>query len=234
MSAKRITRGADHKTRDKVEEMEIQFLAHYHLADSDTKGQKLESALKAGFGEKRAVEMAERILEKYGDLSFKTSLNAFGVTKPFLAMKIRRILDMNPEESAKDILAAARLGLIGLGESTDQPQQNVFNAPVMMIQGLTASKLNALRKALPQPTPAQLERESEQRAEYRLSLMKQKKYLPRVDGRKVRMCERWNIGRGKPCTCGMHLKPETPDDPAIPDFNQHDDCPPPEAGTEAR
>ena len=142
------------------------FLDYYYSQDSATKGNALQSALKAGYSESTANDQAGRIIKRFGIASAATSLNAVGVNKPYLASRIKYVLEKGGD---KEILSAARLAYALLGESTDQNQGgNVFNAPVMIIQGMTNAKLKALREAIPQLSPEQQQALSEQQSAERL------------------------------------------------------------------
>lgn len=161
-----------HKFERKLDEREIVFLANYYGNDSPTKGNKEQSALAAGYTQSTSEQKALRIIRKYEDCSFRASAKAVGITKPYLAMKLKQILDTGGD---KEIIAALRLSLANFGETTDQTagaSGNVFNAPVMMIVGATPERMKALRGALPQLTREQKEEESDKRGAERLEQLK--------------------------------------------------------------
>lgn len=172
--------------RKKIDVREALFLANFYDDKSPTKGKGEESARAAGFPESFCQTHWTRIMRKFGDGGFRDSLRAVGITKPYLAMKLRHVLDTGDN---KEMLPAIRMILANLGETTDTAAGaggNVFTGPVMVIQGMTQDKLKALRGAVPQLTRAELEEQSNERSARRLELLKQGKLppLPRIaDGR---------------------------------------------------
>lgn len=150
----------------KAEIKEALFLAFYYGEGSKSKGNAVQSMIRAGYEEKTAnTGLPQKIIRRFGDLSFAASAKAVGITKPFLAIKLKQILDLSAEEHPKEVLAGARLALASFGEATEEggkPAGNIFNAPVMIIQGATPEKLKALKGALPQLTEAERREQAEQ------------------------------------------------------------------------
>lgn len=166
-----------------LDEREILFLGHYYGQDSETKGNVIRSAEAAGIPGIRCDHWARKTLAKYDDCSFKASAKAVGITKPYLAWRLRQILDLPIAKHSREITAALRLMLANLGEATDHSQGtggNVFTGPVMVIQGATPERLKALKEATPQLTRAQLEQASNERSAARLELLKRGELPPLV------------------------------------------------------
>lgn len=153
------------------------FLEAYYGEKSQTKGNGLESALSAGYSESVAHTKWPRILKKFGNGGFKDSLRAVGITKPYLAMKMRHILEHGDD---KEQLSAVRMILSNLGETTDQGQGggNTFNAPVMVIVGASAERMRALKEAAYQPTRKELQEAEDARVEHKLQLLREGKLPP--------------------------------------------------------
>lgn len=140
-----------------VQGSEIQFLDYYYSVDSETRWDGKRSALKAGFAQSTAEKNYKQIIRKFGDASAAKSLDAVGVNKPYLAARLKAILESGND---KDKLSGIRLGYSLLGELTEEGKMagtNVFTGPVMLIQGMTPQRLTALRRATPQLSPAQQE-----------------------------------------------------------------------------
>lgn len=156
----------------KLDTREVQFLANYYAADSPTKGHGVNSALAAGYSESTAITKWPRILKKYEDCSFRSSAKAVGITKPYLAMKLKQVMDTGGD---KEVLAAIRLSLANMGEATDDSSRGAaltFNAPTMVILGMTTERMRALKSASPVKTREELEAESNQRSADRLSQLR--------------------------------------------------------------
>lgn len=134
-----------YRKRDILDTREVNFLANYYAQDSPTKGNGMQSAVKAGYSEATAHNLYEKILKKYEDCSFRASAKAVGITKPYLAMRLKRILE-DPDSKGTEVLAAVRLVLANMGETTDSSGSGAmtFNAPTMVILGATPKKLKAL------------------------------------------------------------------------------------------
>src|SRR5260221_4820373 len=98
-----------------VDEREMAFLDAYYSQDSETKSNLVRSALKAGYSESTAVTKASRVIRRFGDAGAASSLTAMGVNKPYLASRIKQVLE---EGSDKEIPAADRLAYTLLGENT--------------------------------------------------------------------------------------------------------------------
>src|SRR6266576_5823005 len=186
-----------------LDEREILFLGHYYGEDSETKGNMERSAQAAGGPFPASEKWAERILAKYDDCSFKASAKAVGITKPYLAWRLRQILDLPIAKHSKEIIAALRLMLANLGESTDHSVGtggNVFTGPVMVIQGATPERLKALKGAIPQLTREQLEQASNERSAARLELLKRGELPPLVKSDKGYIYRRSLDEEDKPAT----------------------------------
>jgi hypothetical protein len=147
------------------------FLDYFYSKDSETKGNAQKSALRAGYSESVALTKATRIIKRFGDASAGASLNAVGVNKPYLASRLKSVLENGDD---KEILAAARLAYTLLGETTGDggAATNVYNAPVMIIQGMTQSRMKALREAIPQLTAEEKQLADEQESADRLAAFK--------------------------------------------------------------
>lgn len=160
-----------------LDEREALFLAFFYGDGSPTKGKLIDSALEAGFSTSTANTKAPRILRKYEDCSFRASAKAVGITKPYLAMKLKQIMDSGGQ---KEILAGIRLTLANFGETTDQSNAggNTFNAPVMMIVGASPERIDALRNSTPQLSRERLEQLSNARSARKLELLKAGKLPP--------------------------------------------------------
>lgn len=161
----------------RLDEKEVLFLAHYYASDSPTKGKGVDSARAAGYSESVAKTKWPRILHKYEDCSFSSSAKAVGITKPYLAMKLKQIMEKGGE---KEVLASIRLALANFGEATDQQSGTVVNAtgPVMMIVGATPERMRALRTQTALPTKKELEQQSNERGAIRLQMLKEGKLPP--------------------------------------------------------
>lgn len=163
-----------------MDEREIVFLGLFYGNDSPTKGKQVDSCIEAGYKPSVALKKSGQIIRKYEDCSFRSSAKAVGITKPYLAMKLRQIMDQGND---KEILAGIRLALANFGEATDQQggaAANTFNAPVMIIQGMTQEKMKALREAIPQLTREQEEDLSNERSAQKLEMLKRGELPPLV------------------------------------------------------
>ena len=201
------------RTRGLPDNREMLFLEAYYGADSETRGNQVQSAKKAGYTDSVAVTKATRIIKRFGTGSAAQSLNAAGVNKPYLAMRIRYVLETG---KSQEILSGARLAYALLGETTDESKggvNNTYNAPVMVIVGANSERLRALRGAVPQLSKEQQEELDNERCQNRLEALKRGE-LPQLPSRSqgrgyspkaiIGRCQYWNIRRGKPCTCGYH------------------------------
>jgi hypothetical protein len=162
----------------RLDDREVLFLANFYANDSPTKGKGKDSAVAAGYPETSATHRADIVLKKYGDLSFSVSAKAVGITKPYLAHKLKQIMETGGD---KEVLASIRLALANFGEATDQQggiTGNTFNGPTMVIIGASAEKMKALREATPQLTREQLEEQSNQRSAERLEMLKRGELPP--------------------------------------------------------
>lgn len=150
---------------------EVLFLDYYFSQDSETKGNATQSALRAGYAETTAITKCNRIIKKYGDASAAVSLNAVGINKPYLAAKLKQIMEKSKD---KEILAAVRLSYNLMGEISESGTSvNISgNAPVMVIVGASQSRLKALRQAIPQLSPEQQQIEDEAASAERLAAYK--------------------------------------------------------------
>ena len=160
----------------KLDTRDLLFLEAYYGEESPTKGKQIESAKAAGFAESTAITKSTRLVKRFGQGRAAESLNAAGVNKPYLAMRLKYVLETG---KSPEILSAARLAYTLLGESTDEAKggtTNTYNAPVMIIAGMSDKRLAALRSAL---TPEQLEEQENQRCQQKLELLKQGK-LPQL------------------------------------------------------
>jgi hypothetical protein len=190
---------------------EAMFLSNYYGEKSPTKGNGQESARAAGYSESVALTKWPRILKKFGDNGIKDSLQAVGITKPYLAMKIKHILENG---KVTDMIPALRMALAGLGEVTGEGGNVSVNAtgPVMVIVGASPERMRALKAATPQLSREQKEIEENQRVEHKLQLLREGRlpelnYLP--DGR---------VSRKHPEVIDV----ESP----VPNLDKHDDKPP--------
>lgn len=91
------------------------FLHAYFDANSPTKGKGKESAQQAGLSDHR---LYAKILKKYDTMVMAGALEAVGLPKLTLALRLKRIID-DPDADAKDILAATKLILSVMGERTE-------------------------------------------------------------------------------------------------------------------
>lgn len=134
-----------YRKRDILDTREVVFLANYYASDSPTKGNGVQSAVKAGYSEITAHNLYVKLLKKYEDCSFRASAKAVGITKPYLAMRLKRILE-DPASKGSEVLSAVRLVLANMGETTDSSGAAAlnFNAPTMVIMGATPKRLKAL------------------------------------------------------------------------------------------
>lgn len=133
--------------RHELDSREVMCLANYYAPDSKTKGNAKQSALAAGYSEIYSADKAHKIIKKYEDCSFRASAKAMGITKPYLAMKLRLILDLPLKDYTKEVIGAMRLALANFGEVTEQGQSgpNVTVAgSAMIIVGQTPTRLKAL------------------------------------------------------------------------------------------
>lgn len=207
----------------RIDVREALFLANFYGEKSPTKANGKESALAAGYDETTSQTAWPRILKKFGDNGMKDSLRAVGITKPYLAMKIKHILET---AKASDMIPALRMALVGLGESTDNSGGNVnVNAtgPVMVIVGATPERMKALKAAAYVPTREEREAAENARVEKRLQLLREGKLppLPRIED-----------GRLSQHHSEMEAIDAEIED--VPNLDKHDDCPPSETRTETR
>lgn len=177
------TKGQKYGPREKLDEREIVFLANYYASDSKTRGKGMDSALAAGYSDSTAFQKSGRILKKFGDCSFAVSAKAFGITKPYLAFRLKQILEMPIEKNVKEVIAAMRLSLANFGEATDQSGSSVTvnsTGPTMVIVGASPERMRALREATVQPTEEQLELARQARVKKRLEMMDRGE-LPKIE-----------------------------------------------------
>lgn len=134
-----------YRKRDILDDREVVFLANYYGSDSPTKGNGAQSAIDAGYSELTAHNLYNKLLKKYEDCSFRASGKAVGITKPYLAMRLKQIME-DPKSQGNVVLAAIRLSLANMGETTDSSGSGSvnFNAPTMVIMGATPKRLKAL------------------------------------------------------------------------------------------
>jgi hypothetical protein len=168
-------------------EQEAKFLTAYYAEDSETRGNRIQSAHVAGYAESTAETQAGRILSKYDKKKFQEALKAVGINNLLMAYRLRKMI---LDGADKDAINAIRLALAAKGESTDQQQGTTINATgqVMVIVGANASRINALRTAKALPTPEQLEADENARCQARLDELKarnrrviEEKPLPSID-----------------------------------------------------
>lgn len=154
-----------------VTEQQSAFLHYFYSTDSETKFNVKASAMKAGYPEARAERIGTALIKKMGYTGAKYSLEAIGITKPYLATKLKEIMD---SAKPKDQIPAIRMSWGLLGETTDgeESKGNTFNAPVMIIQGMTQSRMKALREAIPQLSDEKMEAEENERVAGRLEAFK--------------------------------------------------------------
>src|SRR5579864_946998 len=100
--------------------------------------------------------MLETNVAKKRELTFRECAESIGINKPYLAEKLKAILSLPPEKYPKEILAAARMTLANMGEAVESGDKlgMTMNGPVMVILGMTPSKIRALREAGADNTPA--------------------------------------------------------------------------------
>lgn len=91
------------------------FLHSYFDANSPTKGKGKESAIAAGLSDHR---LYAKILKKFENSVFAGALEAVGLSRMTLALRMKRIID-DPDADNKDILAASKLMLSVMGERTE-------------------------------------------------------------------------------------------------------------------
>lgn len=91
------------------------FLHSYFDANSPTKGKGKESAIAAGLSDHR---LYAKILKKFENSVFAGALEAVGLSRMTLALRLKRIID-DPDADNKDILAASKLMLSVMGERTE-------------------------------------------------------------------------------------------------------------------
>ena len=159
-----------------ISEQEKVFFICFYNKDSETRFDVEKSAMKAGFRAEVAAKKGHALIKKYGYAGVQESLSIVGITKPYLASKLFEIIE-NPKH--KDNLQAISLSFRLTGETTNESQgntTNTYNAPVMVIAGMSDKRLAALRSAL---TPEQLEEQENQRCQQKLELLKQGK-LPQL------------------------------------------------------
>lgn len=147
---------------------EEKFLLAYYSDDSEIKGNGYRCAIHAGYSESTAEKASDKIIGKYDKKKFREAMKAVGITNVMMAVRLK---DMIKTGANKDAINAIRLALASKGESTDQQQVpgQVFNAPVMIIQGMTNSRMKALREAIPQLTAEQQQLEEERESAQRLA-----------------------------------------------------------------
>jgi hypothetical protein len=152
-------------------EQEQAFLLAYYDEESEIKGDAAKCARKAGFSESVALTQSTRILRKYDKRKFQEALAAVGVNNLLMAYRLKVMIQSGAD---KDAINAIRLALAAKGESTDQQQAGgqVFNAPVMIIQGMTSKRLEDLRKAVPQLSAEAEERMTDARVVERVEAFK--------------------------------------------------------------
>lgn len=199
----------------RIDIREALFLANFYGEKSPTKANGKESALAAGYNETTSQTAWPRILKKFGDNGMKDSLRAVGITKPYLAMKIKHILET---AKASDMIPALRMALVGLGESTDNSGTNVnvnTTGPVMMIVGATPERMKALKNATPQLSREQEEEIENNRVNHKLQLLREGK-LPEFN-----LTEGGRISRKHPEILDVETQEipniDEPNDPAHPE-----------------
>ena len=136
----------------------------FFFTEGVTQGLIKESAVAAGYAEDKAEAVGERILAAFDKKPASDSLNAAGVTKPYIALKVKRVLDAvddNPRYAAP----AIRLALMVHGETRDGAsggQTTVIagqGAQILVVQGATADRMKRLKAgasgqpAIPEDTP---------------------------------------------------------------------------------
>jgi hypothetical protein len=127
-------------------EKEAAFLLAFYRKNSATRLDRRASAITAGYPAGRAVWSANRILDKYTDAPFRDCAETVGITKAQMAVMLAEFMESS---EGKEKLSSIRLMMANLGEATDNSgskQVPVLNMPIMIIQGATNERLEALRR----------------------------------------------------------------------------------------
>lgn len=79
--------------------------------------------------------------------SFCKLLEKEGVDRPFLARRLKQLINLGIEKHPKEVALGVKIGLAIHGEATDERNgaQQVFTGPVMMIVGATDKRMRALK-----------------------------------------------------------------------------------------
>lgn len=160
---------------------EVTFLSLYYGHEQGKKGNLEVCALAAGYPEKSCEARGREILRKYEDFAFRMAARAVGISKPYLALKLKKILDLDENKHSNEILRGIRLCLANMGELVEQVPGtsgntgDTFNGPVMVIVGASAERMRALKEAIPPMTQAEKERmeqEENERVNRRLEMLR--------------------------------------------------------------
>ena len=126
-------------------EREMKFLLAYYEQESPTKGNLAASVVSVGYSKNNANFIGQRIIDRYSGRSFKESVDGMGMTKPYLAAKVREIIESDDSKPETKLMAIKML-LNNFGEKTDTGSQTVnINTPkALVVVGTSQKKIDAM------------------------------------------------------------------------------------------
>lgn len=140
---------------------ELRFLHAYFDANSATKGDANKAASAAGYSQ--AAKAATKILKKYDQALFASALEAVGMSKMTLALRLKRIID-DPTSDNKEVISATKMMLTAMGERTEaggsSVNVNVAAPKSLVMVGFDSAGISNMlkgKKQLPESTNGETE-----------------------------------------------------------------------------
>lgn len=126
-------------------EREMRLLIGYFDEGSPTKGDLSKSTWQAGYSYTNAAAIGQKIVDRFSNRTFQESVRALGMTKPYLAAKVREIIE-DKESKPETRLMAIKMLLNNFGEKTETGNQTVnINSPkTLVIVGTSQKKIDAM------------------------------------------------------------------------------------------
>lgn len=126
-------------------EMEMKFLLGFYDEQSPYYGKLAEAAAAAGYQAKNVRFTAQKIIERYSGKSFRESAQILGMTKPYMAAKVRSIIE-DEDSKPETRLTAIKMLLNNFGEKTENTSTTVnVNTPkALVVVGTSQRKIDAM------------------------------------------------------------------------------------------
>lgn len=128
-----------------IRSREAKFMSLFYDETSEFYGKQVEAGRAAGYLGKNVIVATDRIVTKYCGKSFKESVEMLGMTRPYLASRVRCIIES--EKTKGEVkLQAIKLLLSNFGEKTGEGSTTVnVNTPKALVMiGGSQKKLEAM------------------------------------------------------------------------------------------